>query len=126
MFDQLWNYSKQCRNNVVTLYCTKNRRRKASRVTSPLVAVSVVEKHNQETMYGLSTGIKKVANVEMRPIVEVRLYAPSARENYFLRGWWLISSHAKVRHRRREGRGDFHELSRFSVFALVENDYDRA
>ena len=93
MLDQLCNYSKQCRDNVATLYCTKNRRRKASRLTSPLVAVSVVEKLNQESMYGLSAGIKKsgqcreVAVVEMRPLVEVRLYAPSARGNHFPRGW---------------------------------------
>ena len=52
-------YSKQCRNNVATLYCTKNRRRKSSRVTSPLVTVAVVEKLNKEPMYGLSAGTKK-------------------------------------------------------------------
>ena len=115
----------ECRNNVATLYCTKNRRRKSSRVASPLVAVSVVEKLKQESMYWLSAGTKKssqyreVAVVEMRPLVEVRLCAPSTRENHFPRGWWLISSHAKVGHRCRERRGDFHELSRFSVFALV-------
>ena len=125
MLDQLCNYSKQCRDNVATLYCTKNRRRKASRLTSPLVAVSVVEKLNQESMYGLSAGIKKsgqcreVAVVEMRPLVEVRLYAPArvkttSREDGdsfpLTRRWVMVVATAG---------GDFHELSRFSVFALV-------
>ena len=58
----------ECRNNVATLYCTKNRRRKSSRVISPLVAVSVVEKLKQESMYGLSAGIEKVAIVERWPL----------------------------------------------------------
>ena len=127
MLDQLCKYSKQCRDNVATLYCTKNRRRKASRLTSPLVAVSVVEKLNQESMYGLSAGIKKsgqcreVAVVEMRPLVEVRLYAPSARENHFPRGWGLISSHAKVGHGRRERRGRFSRtLSLFGICARLK------
>ena len=36
MLEQCWNYSKQCRNNVATLCCAKNRRCESSRVTSPL------------------------------------------------------------------------------------------
>ena len=33
--EQRCNYSKQCRNNVATLCCAKNRRCESSRVTSP-------------------------------------------------------------------------------------------
>ena len=36
MLKRCWNYSKQGRNNVVTLCCSKNRRWESSRVTSPL------------------------------------------------------------------------------------------
>ena len=36
MLEQCCNYSKQCRNNVVTPCCAKNRRCESSRVTSPL------------------------------------------------------------------------------------------
>ena len=36
MLEQCRNYSKQCRNNVATLCCAKNRRCESSRVTSPL------------------------------------------------------------------------------------------
>ena len=35
MLEQCCNYSKQCRNNVTTLCCDKNRRCESSRVTSP-------------------------------------------------------------------------------------------
>ena len=35
MLEQCYNYSKQCRNNVPTLCCAKNRRCESSRVTSP-------------------------------------------------------------------------------------------
>ena len=35
MLEKRCNYSKQCRNNVATLCCAKNRRRDSSRVTSP-------------------------------------------------------------------------------------------
>ena len=35
MLEQCCNHSKQCRNNVATLCCAKNRRCKSSRVTSP-------------------------------------------------------------------------------------------
>ena len=35
MLEQCCNYSKQCRNNVATLCCAKNRRCESSRVTSP-------------------------------------------------------------------------------------------
>ena len=38
------------------------------------VAVAVVERDKQESMYGLSAGTKKVAVVERWPLVEVRLY----------------------------------------------------
>ena len=34
MMEQCCNHSKQCRNNVVMLCCTKNRRSESSRVTS--------------------------------------------------------------------------------------------
>ena len=36
MLEQCCNYSKQCRNNVATPCCAKNRRCESSRVTSPL------------------------------------------------------------------------------------------
>ena len=36
MLKQCCNHSKQCRNNVATLCCAKNRRCESSRVTSPL------------------------------------------------------------------------------------------
>ena len=36
MLEQCCNHSKQCRNNVATLCCAKNRRCESSRVTSPL------------------------------------------------------------------------------------------
>ena len=36
MLEQCCNYSKQCRNNVATLCCAKNRHCESSRVTSPL------------------------------------------------------------------------------------------
>ena len=105
---QCWINSVTIRNNVATFY-----RRKSSRVTLPLMAVAVVEKLQQESMYEMSAGTKKssqcreVAVVERRSLVKVRLYAPSARENHFPRGWWLIPSHAKVGHRRRERRAIF-------------------
>ena len=35
MLEQCCNHSKQCRNNVATLCCAKNRRCESSRVTSP-------------------------------------------------------------------------------------------
>ena len=35
ILEQYCNYSKQCRNNVATLCCAKNRRCESSRVTSP-------------------------------------------------------------------------------------------
>ena len=35
VLEQCCNYSKQCRNNVATLCCAKNRRCESSRVTSP-------------------------------------------------------------------------------------------
>ena len=35
MLEQCSNHSKQCRNNVATLCCAKNRRCESSRVTSP-------------------------------------------------------------------------------------------
>ena len=35
MLEQCRNYTKQCRNNVTTLCCAKNRRCESSRVTSP-------------------------------------------------------------------------------------------
>ena len=35
MLEQCCNYSKQCRNNVATLCCAKNRRCESSRLTSP-------------------------------------------------------------------------------------------
>ena len=35
MLEQCCNYSEQCRNNVATLCCAKNRRCESSRVTSP-------------------------------------------------------------------------------------------
>ena len=35
MLEQCCNHSKQCHNNVATLYCAKNRRGEPSRVTSP-------------------------------------------------------------------------------------------
>ena len=35
MLEKCYNHSKQCRNNVVMLCCTKNRRCESSRVTSP-------------------------------------------------------------------------------------------
>ena len=35
MLEQCYNYSKQCRNNIPTLCCAKNRRCESSRVTSP-------------------------------------------------------------------------------------------
>ena len=35
MLEQCCNYSEQCRNNVATLFCAKNRRWESSRVTSP-------------------------------------------------------------------------------------------
>ena len=35
MLEQCCNHLKQCRNNVATLCCTKNRRSESSRVTSP-------------------------------------------------------------------------------------------
>ena len=36
MLQQCCNHSKQCRDNVATLCCAKNRRCELSRVTSPL------------------------------------------------------------------------------------------
>ena len=36
MLKQCCKYSKQCRNNVATLCCAKNRRYESPRVTSPL------------------------------------------------------------------------------------------
>ena len=42
MLEQCCNHSKQCRNNVVTLYCAENRRCESSRVTSPLDFLKVV------------------------------------------------------------------------------------
>ena len=36
MLEQCCNHSKQCRSNVATLHCAKNRRCESSRVTSPL------------------------------------------------------------------------------------------
>ena len=36
MLEQCCNHMKQCRNNIVMLYCAKNRRCELSRVTSPL------------------------------------------------------------------------------------------
>ena len=39
MLEQCCTYSKQCRNNVATLCCAKNRRYESPRVTSPLVRV---------------------------------------------------------------------------------------
>ena len=39
MLEQWWNYSNQCRNNIVTLCCANNRRCESSRVTSPVVVV---------------------------------------------------------------------------------------
>ena len=36
ILEQCCNHSKQCRNNVATLCCAKNRRCESSRVTSPL------------------------------------------------------------------------------------------
>ena len=39
-----------------------------------LVAVAVVERFKQESMYGFSAMAKKVAVVERWPLVEVRLY----------------------------------------------------
>ena len=36
MLEHYCNYSKQCRSNVATLHCAKNRRCESSRVTSPL------------------------------------------------------------------------------------------
>ena len=41
MLKQCCNYSKQCRNNVATRCCAKNRRCQSSRVTSPLNVVAV-------------------------------------------------------------------------------------
>ena len=35
ILEQYCNYSKQCRNNVATLCCAKNRHCESSRVTSP-------------------------------------------------------------------------------------------
>ena len=35
MLEQCCNHSKQCRNNVATLCCAKNRRCESSRLTSP-------------------------------------------------------------------------------------------
>ena len=35
ILEQCYNYSKQCRNNVATLYCAKIVRCESSRVTSP-------------------------------------------------------------------------------------------
>ena len=40
----------------------------------PLLAVAVVKRFKQESMYGLSGGPKKVAVVERWPLVEVRLH----------------------------------------------------
>ena len=36
--------------------------------------VAVVERFKEESMYGLSAGIRKVADVERWPLLEVRLY----------------------------------------------------
>ena len=36
MLEQCCNHSKQCRNNIATLCCAKNRRCESCRVTSPL------------------------------------------------------------------------------------------
>ena len=44
MLEQFCNYSEQCRNNVATRCCSKNRRCESSLVTSPL---KVVAKQNE-------------------------------------------------------------------------------
>ena len=51
MLEQCCNHSKQCRNDVATLCCSKNRRRESSRVKSPLRQSQLCEnihcaKHN--------------------------------------------------------------------------------
>ena len=46
MLEQCCNYSKQCRNNVTTLCCDKNRRCESSRVTSPSAAKATITASN--------------------------------------------------------------------------------
>ena len=47
MLEQRCNYSKQCRNNVATLCCAKNRCCESSRVTSPLLLLLQEEVKNR-------------------------------------------------------------------------------
>ena len=42
MLEQCCNHSKQCRNNVTTVYCDKNRPGESSRLTSPLAAKATI------------------------------------------------------------------------------------
>ena len=59
MLEQCCNSSKQCRNNVATLYCTKNRRCESSRVTSSLSG------HPLGTAYWpLNTGLTNVRVIQ--------------------------------------------------------------
>ena len=46
MLEQCCNHSKQCRNNVATLCCAKNRLCKSSRVTSPLQPAQLSHDHS--------------------------------------------------------------------------------
>ena len=41
MLEQCCKHSKQCRRNVATLCCAKNRRCESSRVTSPFISLSL-------------------------------------------------------------------------------------
>ena len=49
MLEQRCNHSKQCRNNVATLCCAKNRRCESSPVTSPL-RIFVINTKDAETV----------------------------------------------------------------------------
>ena len=45
ILEQCCYHSKQCRNNVATLCCAKNRRYESSRVTSPLYTWGDLQDH---------------------------------------------------------------------------------
>ena len=63
MLEQCCNYSEQCRNNVATRCCSKNRRCESSLVTSPL---KVVAKQNE--------GRKPISKGDVSPVDSQRRF----------------------------------------------------
>ena len=73
MLEQCCNYPKQCRNNVATLCCAKNRRCEPFRVTSPLGQISTVAyftRFNPRKFYAREQNRGKIKSTEVKREVE--------------------------------------------------------